>query len=147
MDDFDELQKLRRLKELEAKAAAEGSVMDSVGQPKGVMDTVSEYVPDSLKNIGSSIVKGLGGIATSAADAGMFLNDHLPGNLKDRAAQIRAKTEKAPKSAKTMMEAQAQAMEDEATARDTNPSLTQKLQWSMYQPKTQGEKYLDQGVQ
>lgn len=59
----EELMELRRLEELEKKAAL------AAPQEKTFMDKVADYTPDVVKNVGTAAYKGLAGIATAAGDA------------------------------------------------------------------------------
>lgn len=153
-DDFDTLQKLRRLRELEAKEASEPSVMDAVGKQKGVLDTVSDYVPDSIKNIGSAVVKGVTTLPALLADANKGANS--PEDAGKRAQNELKRREADPSWLDSIVgpsKGQLEAKVAEATKRSqqeaANPSIGafQTVQNFGYMPKTQAERYIDQGVQ
>lgn len=154
MDDFDELQQLRRLKELEAKAAGEKSIMDSAGKPKGILDTVSEYVPDSVKNIGSAVVKGVAGFPALLVDANAGANSPEDAGKRAQNELKRRETDGSwldsiVGPSKKQLEAKVAEAEKRSKEMAANPSqgAFHSVQNFGYIPKTQGERYIDQGVQ
>lgn len=107
MDDTTELQMLRRMQALEDKS-------------KGSSDSIADYVPDWLKNVGTAIYKGAAGTAAAAADA--FAGSH------DSADAAMALTGNGTRQV------------------DTSMPVSRALESTGYQPKTQGEKYVNAGV-
>lgn len=154
MDDFEELQKLRRMKELEAKLAAEPSVMDKVEKPKSILDTVAEYVPDDIKNIGSSVVKGIASFPALLMDADKAANS--PEEAGKRAQdELKRRQEKSswiddlvgvPKSHLEQKIVEAEKRSKEMIANPSQGAFNA-VQNFGYRPRTQGERYVDQGVQ
>jgi hypothetical protein len=111
MTPAEELAELRRLDELEAKAAL------AKPQEEGF---ISRHTPDVLKNVGTAIYKGVAGLGAGAADALNGSYDYTDG---------------------------VRAMND-LPVRKLDPSmpLSRALDATGYQPKTQGEKYVNMAV-
>ncbi len=116
MDAVQELAELRRLEELEAKAAA----MNAVPAEPSLMDKAAGMIPNWAKNVGTAAYKGAGSVVTGALDAFAGSND-----ITDA---VRASSGLEPRQL------------------DTSMPATRALEATGYQPQTQGEKYVNMGV-
>jgi hypothetical protein len=158
---FDELAKLRRLKELQDMQAAQTqeSVMDSVGQEPTTMQKIGKYIPDGLKNAVSAVPKGLASLPAMVADVGAWVDSpkRSAEMLENTLAQKKSGESDwvsrlisplvSPSNEQTIQRIQELKHRQAQEEADPQPSYSEKVQKFGYQPKTQGERYVDQAIQ